>query len=314
MPTTENGGYPDRVERGLIAVRGTRLYVELSGGSKDAALLYLHGGPGASCVDFCWHQAGVLSSHMTVVALDQRGVLRSDPISEDERFGLGDIIKDCEALRVKLGIAKWTLLGHSFGAIVAFRYAVHYPQSVNKVIFEGPCFDASASMRSLIAKAQGMYRALDHVEEADLCRSYLACSHTSLKLWQAWGRIGQGLGAKRDNIYFHGMDPDDYNSKMDRHITDASMWAKNRVHAAKLEAEGKFLDSLIPELFKLSQPSLLIAGRFDPVCCETQQQAYMETVKGGRMVVLEGSGHFPRLEEPERYAQEVIQFVLGSDA
>lgn len=35
MPTTENGGYPDRVEKGLI-VRGTRLYVELSGGSKDA--------------------------------------------------------------------------------------------------------------------------------------------------------------------------------------------------------------------------------------------------------------------------------------
>lgn len=36
MPTTENGGYPDRVEKGLIAVRGTRLYVESSGGSKDA--------------------------------------------------------------------------------------------------------------------------------------------------------------------------------------------------------------------------------------------------------------------------------------
>ncbi|CAM3336063.1 hypothetical protein PALA111701_03835 [Paenibacillus lactis] len=53
MPTTKNGGYPDRVEKGLIAVRGTRLYVEMSGGLKDAALLYLHGGPGASCIDFC---------------------------------------------------------------------------------------------------------------------------------------------------------------------------------------------------------------------------------------------------------------------
>jgi|GEM_PF-287986 len=312
MPTTENRGYPERAEKGLIAVRGTRLYVEMSGESKDAALLYLHGGPGASCIDFCWHQAGVLSAHMMVVALDQRGVLRSDPIREEETFGLEDIIKDCEALRVKLGIAKWTLLGHSFGAIVAFRYAVHYPQSVNKIIFETPCFDARASMRSLIAKAHEMYQALEHPEGAVLCNSYLSCSHTPLELWQAWGRIGQGLGAKRDNIYFHGMDPDCYNSKIDLQITDASMWAKNRVHAAKLEAEGKFLDSLIPELFKLSHPSLLIAGRFDPVCCETQRQAYMEKVKGGRMVVFEESGHFPRLEEPERYAQEVIQFVLSS--
>ncbi len=312
MPTTKNEEYPVRVKKGLIAVRGTRLYVELSGGSKDTALLYLHGGPGASCIDFCWHQAGALSAHMMVVALDQRGVLRSDPIPEEETFGLDDIIKDCEALRDKLGIAKWTLLGHSFGAIVAFKYAVRYPHSVNKVIFETPCFDASASMRSLIAKAQDMYQASDHTNGVDLCRSYLACSHTPLELWQAWGGIGQGLGAKRDNIYFHGMDPDGYNSKIDRHITDASMWAKNRVHAAKLEAEGKFLDSLIPELYKLSRPSLLIAGKYDPVCCGTQQLAYMETVKGGRMVVFEGSGHFPRLGEPDRYAHEVIQFVLGS--
>jgi len=36
MPTTKNEEYPERVKKGLIAVRGTRLYVELSGGSKDA--------------------------------------------------------------------------------------------------------------------------------------------------------------------------------------------------------------------------------------------------------------------------------------
>ncbi|QJD83251.1 hypothetical protein [Cohnella herbarum] len=43
------------------------------------------------------------------------GVLRSDPILTDEPFGLNEIIKDLEELRIQLVISKWKLLVHSFG-------------------------------------------------------------------------------------------------------------------------------------------------------------------------------------------------------
>ncbi|UOQ46852.1 alpha/beta hydrolase [Gracilibacillus caseinilyticus] len=116
----------------LINVCGVHIYVEEFGKTNEEALLYLHGGPGASCIDFCYYQAKALSEKLRVIALDQRGVLRSDPIMSNEKFGVDDIISDCEALRKELGIENWTVLGHSFGGYIALNYAYEYPMSVKK--------------------------------------------------------------------------------------------------------------------------------------------------------------------------------------
>ena len=56
-------------------------------------------------------------------------------ITEDEAFGLNDLIEDCEELKV-LQIEKWSIIGHSFGGYVALLYASIYPSSI-EIIFEG---------------------------------------------------------------------------------------------------------------------------------------------------------------------------------
>lgn len=117
------------------------LYVEHLGQAHQEALLYLHGGPGASCLDFSVYQAKELSKRIRVISMDQRGVLRSDPIEEDEPFGLDDLIRDCEALRQMLGITQWSVLGHSFGGYVALAYAFEHLEAVKKVMYEAPSFD-----------------------------------------------------------------------------------------------------------------------------------------------------------------------------
>lgn len=294
-----------------LQVRGSHLYVEDYNVSGADVLLYLHGGPGASCIDFCYRQAEGLASHVRVVAFDQKGVLRSDPLAADEPFGLQDIIEDCEALRVQLGIKKWIVLGHSFGGIVAFRYALQYPVSVDKVIFETPCFDAQSSMNSLISGALKLYQSLGNSAGVEQCNQYLEGQCSASELWNAWGSIGKGLGDRREELYFHGIRPDTYSEIINNRISDESMWDKNHRHTAKLEEEGTFLESLIPDLSKLTQPSLLIAGVFDLVCCDEQQHAFRERVKNGKVVVFEGSGHFPRLEEPDKYTYEVLKFITG---
>lgn len=110
---------PADVAVNLREVRGKRLYVEVLGAESAPALLYLHGGPGTGSYDFTLHQGARLAAKLRVVALDQRGVLRSDPLAEGEAFSLDDLVADCEALRKELGIARWTVLGHSFGGYLA---------------------------------------------------------------------------------------------------------------------------------------------------------------------------------------------------
>ncbi|MEC2645225.1 alpha/beta fold hydrolase, partial [Bacillus thuringiensis] len=133
-------------------IRGKKLYVETHGNPKNKPVLYLHGGPGESCYDFSFHQAERLKDSLYVIMIDQRGVGRSEKITEDEAFGLNDLIEDCEELKKVLQIEKWSIIGHSFGGYVALLYASIYPSSIEKIIFEGPTFDFALTSRALLQK------------------------------------------------------------------------------------------------------------------------------------------------------------------
>jgi proline iminopeptidase len=136
----------------LIKIRGKKLYVECFGSEEKPPVLYLHGGPGESCHDFTYHQSKRLKKHFKLIAIDQRGVCRSEVIHDNEVFGLNDLIEDCEALRKHLGIKKWSVIGHSFGGFLSLLYVSRYPDFIDKVIFEGPTFDFELTSRSLIRK------------------------------------------------------------------------------------------------------------------------------------------------------------------
>jgi proline iminopeptidase len=64
----------------LIEIRGKKLYVECIGSIDKPPVLYLHGGPGESCHDFSYHQSKRLGEHVRLIAIDQRGVCRSEII------------------------------------------------------------------------------------------------------------------------------------------------------------------------------------------------------------------------------------------
>ena len=295
----------------LYTVRGTRLYVEQYHEEAREALLYLHGGPGASCLDFGYHQAQALSRKLRVIAVDQRGVLRSDPIPADESFGLYDIVEDMEDLRTQLGIPKWSLLGHSFGGYVAVLYALKYPHSVDKIIFEAPTFDLGRSTKAIVAKAQShCVRSRNQPGEA-LCTTYLNGSYSAAELWTGLGELFQLLGEDKDLIYFHGMTTEAYRKITQSRAIPGEAWNNSGIHNQKLQEEGLFFESLLPRLAELTQPTLLLAGVYDPVCCQEQQQAYLKQVPNSRMVRFDGSAHFPRLEEPEKYTEEVLRFIAG---
>jgi pimeloyl-ACP methyl ester carboxylesterase len=92
------------------------------------AVLLIHGWGGRGRRQ--WHATMLeLRDRYRFIALDLRGHGRSDEVRQPA-YGWAELVADCEALRHLLGIAKWTVVGYSFGGLVALEYARIAPASV----------------------------------------------------------------------------------------------------------------------------------------------------------------------------------------
>ncbi|MGG0122349.1 alpha/beta fold hydrolase [Bacillus paranthracis] len=290
-----------------INIRGKKLYVETHGNPKNKPVLYLHGGPGESCYDFSFHQAGRLKNSLYVIMIDQRGVCRSEEITEDEAFGLNDLIEDCEELRKSLQIEKWSIIGHSFGGYVALLYASIYPSSIEKIIFEGPTFDFALTSKALLQKTADLLKKYGKEEVAKACLVYLSSNASSEELLDAYIRLSDELEENRMEIY---------NYKED--VTDESLYSdeewevfsnRSKIHFDRLKLEGAFHTSLLRKIKDVQNPMLLIVGKHDVVTCEKQIEIFNKDARNGKYIVFEESGHSPHYEEADRFAETVIHFL-----
>ncbi len=294
----------------MITLRGKRLFVEVLGAKNWPALLYLHGGPGSGSYDFTLYQGHFLSRRLHLVVMDQRGVLRSDPLGAKEALGLRDIIKDCEALRRHLGIKRWSVLGHSFGGLLALRYALAYPSSVACLVFENPTFDVASSYRSLLRGAAIEYRTMRKPLKAKECLKAAESSRRLARPDQEFLRLTNDLGVRRNHLYLHG----EKKELFFEHLIATSplpqeLWRRNGNFVEKVFTDKRLYEQLLPSLRKIACPALLIKGRYDWVTSDDQLDAFSTNVQRGLVVIFHKSAHFPHIEEPKRFADVVTRFV-----
>lgn len=68
-------------------------------------------------------------------------------------------------------------------------------------------------------------------------------------------------------------------------------------------------DNLLPVIPRIAAPMLLINGKYDPACTRNQIEYIMNNAQNVTQAVFEDSGHFPRLEEAEKYTNTVLSFL-----
>jgi proline iminopeptidase len=79
-----------------------------------------------------------LAHDRTLLFYDQRGEGRSDAVSDPNRLGIDDHVRDLDALRQHFHLSRLTLLGHSGGALIATRYAEEHPERVARMVLVAP--------------------------------------------------------------------------------------------------------------------------------------------------------------------------------
>lgn len=106
-------------------------------GSKGDFIVLLAGGPGSS-VDYMQPICDSLKAYYRCIMLEQRGTGRSALAKYDNTTVRMDLyVDDLEALRKHIKTDKLTLIGNSWGSMLALLYGAAYPSHVSRIITLG---------------------------------------------------------------------------------------------------------------------------------------------------------------------------------
>jgi pimeloyl-ACP methyl ester carboxylesterase len=131
----------DRVTHGTAASEGgVKIHyaslgptsAEATVGKKGPLVLMIHGFP-----DFWYswrHQMAALADTHQVVAIDQRGYNLSDKPKGVENYDMRFLVGDVAAVIRHLGRERATIVGHDWGGIVAWQFAMNLPQMTENLV------------------------------------------------------------------------------------------------------------------------------------------------------------------------------------
>jgi pimeloyl-ACP methyl ester carboxylesterase len=193
-----------------------------------------------------------------------------------------------------LGIPTVHLLGHSHGGFVAQRYALAHPDRVAGMILYG---SAPAAGPELFAEATRNVEAFarDHEGRPEI--------PDILKTWASIGSIADDAGY---TAVMQQLLPLYFAAYWDKPGELASWRASLRAFHV---VGGPTPFDNREGLASIAAPTLVIVGSHDFICGVRWAQELARGIPAAKLVILENSGHFGHLEEADRFARAVSDFV-----
>lgn len=279
---------------GFVQSDGAVIYFRSFG--EGEPVLIINGGPGMNSNGF-EVPAKRLSKHFRAIIYDQRGTGRSSVNQRNsENITMALMVEDIEQLRKHLKIKQWSILGHSFGGMLASYYATIHPDRITSLILSssgGIDLGLTAYVRKSIDG-----RLSD--EELD-----------SVRFWE--GRIEAGDTS--------------YHARYRRGISLAPAYLVNKANvpllADRLTQSDPQINRLMwenmqriqfdcaPMLERFVQPVLIIQGKQDIISAETAQQA-RSAFKNSTLVLLDNCGHYGWLDSELEYFDTIERFLRGT--
>jgi pimeloyl-ACP methyl ester carboxylesterase len=282
------------VRHSLRTANGRELVYDTLG---DGPPLVCHpGGPGMSASYF--EDLGGLDRERTIVQLHPRGTAGSDAPSDAAAYTLEEFADDVDAVRLDLGLGRIDLLGHSAGGFVSMVYASTLPQRVGRLVLVGTFARFSDEFRRTFAAA-------------------LAENETD-------PRVADAVAARRarEQGRIEGDPAEQFARELPVHF--ASYGESEAAFIGRVGRSPRFFHlpalryfntqvaptfDLRPRLARIAAPTLIVSGERDPSGGAAAGQELAELIPDARQVVLEGIGHFPWIEAPERFRSEVSAFL-----
>ena len=291
------------MEKRIITLKdGTNIYTESKLGRKDKpTFVFVHGGPGNGCWDFRY-MAMKIADVCNVLMFDERGCLRSDYIKDN--FNSEILVDDIEELRKIFDIDKMILCGHSYGGTLVVRYALKYPDNIEKLIYICPSFGMFESLKNVYRHAANASSCTKeealHVKETLTDDVIFETLYVGLSKFSNETR-SEAYGMEEVPACISEINTLDY--------PDNEWGNKAGAVTSIIFAEDEVTHDYTIDLPKIKAPSLLIVGELDPVCTPSQINAFSRESQNN-VVTIKGAGHMPYQDSHANETYEVIRAYL----
>jgi proline iminopeptidase len=242
------------------------------------AIVLLHPGPGLDGSVFLPGAQQLADAGFRALLVDLPGSGRS-PATDWTLAGQAEAVEDFVN---ELGLEDWTLLGHSFGGYVAMQHLVDFGTAGRLV---ASCTDADEE-EPPDADPQRFDDVPQSVAAAFEREDSVATPEECHEVW-------------RDQLPFFAVDPAAVEPMLDRVVFQPE------AHRSRDLGELHALDALAGT----DIPVLAIAGDQDRATPPPMAQRIAATARNGELLIIEGAGHFPFAETPDRYWPPLVDWL-----
>jgi pimeloyl-ACP methyl ester carboxylesterase len=242
-------------------------------------VLLLHGWLGSWSL---WRKTiEVLGKEFRTYALDFWGFGESSGNKAQNNFAVDNFVELVYQFMDRLGIVKAPLIGHSMGGTVSLSTAIRYPEKVVKVIVVGS--PIAGSSLNLLLKLSG-YPAL---------ASIMWVSPPLLRLFL------------RGYSYLMAQEGRMMADMITRDVSQITM-------NSFFQSIGTLrATDLRPRLAEVRAPTLGIYGKKDIIVDPRQKDVLKAGIKHAEISWYPDAGHFPMLDTPDRFNQNIREFLLA---
>lgn len=276
-----------------VSIHGHDVGFRRVGEGQDDIVLLIHGLAGSSKT---WDAVmPPLAQHTDVIAPDLLGHGESAKPSGD--YSLGAFASGLRDFLAVLDVPRVTIVGHSFGGGVAMQLAYQHPELVDRLVLVGSGGlgrEVSWLLRMLSLPGFEYLMPLGFPKPAvefgtGIGRELSRRGLRSERLGEMWRAYASLAGAPNRKAFVRTM-------------------------RGVIEPTGQTIDATDRLYLAARVPTMLVWGDRDPIIPVAHGKAAHEAIDGSRLEIMEGMGHFPHVEEPERFAAVLLDFISSTVA
>ena len=300
--TVQAQNFPDSQTDGkYYEVNGAKIWAVSFG--QGEPIFFIAGGPGNA--HSYMRKFDSLSTTNTLVYFDGFGRGKSDTAKNVTDYSLERDVEDLEGLRKAMGFSSISILGHSYGGLVAQAYAIKYPDNVSHLILAN-------SFHSFLMWQENCDNSNHEIKTnypevwADLMEAREQGAVSS-------DQIHQDIYSRVPYIFLYAYNPENFKKSSSKPYPNSM---NTKLYYQMVGKDGDFIVGndignfdFRKQLKDLKMPVLIFGGRFDRVAVPWMMVKYKEYCPQARFVMFEKSGHNPQVEEHEATLKLLRDFL-----